>query len=87
MGAKEIGFEVVYRGEYYDYKIPGTWVFFQREKHYGGGFWLGQAFDDCYLFGLPWPVSLRQGMAYLSSLKPTVEPVIGSVDDFELTGE
>jgi hypothetical protein len=87
MGGKDSSFEVVYRGGIYHHYLPGKWVFFQREKHYGGGFWIGQAYDDGYLFGIPWPVSLREGIKFLSTLDrpPPGNFIGGDVDDFELT--
>lgn len=65
MGGKDSNFDVVYRGDVFHYQIPGRWVFFQREKVYGGGYWLGQAYDDFYLFGIERPVSLREGIDYI----------------------
>jgi hypothetical protein len=50
MGSKELGFDVVVRGDTRDYIKPGSYVFFQREKEHGGGFWLGQAYDDWFGF-------------------------------------
>lgn len=45
MGGKDHSFDVVYRGESRDWISPGKYVFFQRLKEYGGGYWLGQAYD------------------------------------------
>lgn len=42
MGSKNSKYEIVYRGEALKHLIPGQFVFFQREKEYGGGFWLGK---------------------------------------------
>ncbi|HFK7188729.1 TPA: hypothetical protein ACG0BA_004445 [Serratia odorifera] len=37
-----LGYQVVYRGETVDYIRPGSWVFFQRPIHCGGGYWCGE---------------------------------------------
>jgi hypothetical protein len=36
MGSKNSKYEIVYRGEALKHLIPGQFVFFQREKEYGG---------------------------------------------------
>ena len=80
MGSKELAFDVVMRGDTRDYIKPGSYVFFQREKEHGGGFWLGQAYDDWFGFVIEEPVSLRQGIEYLMSIK-RVEPQLGGFHD------
>ena len=37
MGSKNSKYVIVYRGEALKHLIPGQFVFFQREKEYGGG--------------------------------------------------
>lgn len=56
MAKKDLGFDIVYRGETRDWIEPGTYVFFQRLKERGVGFWLGQAYDDWFGFTLEEPV-------------------------------
>lgn len=56
MAKKDLGFDIVYRGETRDWIEPGTYVFFQRLKERGVGFWLGQAYDDWFGFTLVEPV-------------------------------
>lgn len=87
MGGKDLGFEVVYRGETRDRIEPGTYVFFQRQKEHGGGFWLGQAYDDWFGFVIEEPVSLRVGMNYLSDMNTVQQQghvFDDSLDDFRL---
>lgn len=42
MGKKDSNYQIVYRGEGLKNFIPGGWVFFQRPKECGGGYWLGR---------------------------------------------
>ncbi|SFR13920.1 hypothetical protein SAMN04487773_3265 [Enterobacter sp. kpr-6] len=65
MSGSDTGFEVVYRGQMHEYFIPGTRVFFQRLKEYGGGYWLGRVYDDAFIFDIERPVSLAEGMDYI----------------------
>lgn len=41
MGGKDLGFDVVYRSKTSNRIDPGKYVFFQRFKGHGGGYWLG----------------------------------------------
>ena len=52
MGVKDSNYQIVYRGEVLDHLIPSQWVFFQRLKSYGGGYWLGRTYQD---FLSVWP--------------------------------
>lgn len=65
MGVKDSKFQVVYRGEVLENLKPGGWVFFQRPKEYGGGYWLGRTYDDVFMIEYERPVSLNEGMRYL----------------------
>lgn len=56
MGGKDLGFDVVLRGQTRNHIMPGICVFFQRLKEHGGGFWLSQAYDDWFGFTLEEPV-------------------------------
>jgi len=87
MGGKDNKFDVVYRGETRDYIKPGTYVFFQRLKEHGGGYWLGQAYDDWFGFVIESPVSLREGMGYLITLANQKDRLMvfdDSLDDLNL---
>ncbi|EGT0646151.1 hypothetical protein MJ717_001900 [Cronobacter sakazakii] len=65
MGSKDLKYQVVYRGDKLETIIPGQWVFFQRLKEYGGGYWFGKTYDDCFWFEIERPVSLAEGLDYL----------------------
>lgn len=68
MAGKDTNYQIVYRGDYLECFHPGGWVFFQRSKEAGGGFWLGRTYDFVFMFELPRPVSLREGIIYLQQL-------------------
>ncbi|EDF5065187.1 hypothetical protein GB704_21060, partial [Salmonella enterica] len=68
MGSKNSKYVIVYRGEVLRHLIPGQFVFFQRKKEYGGGFWLGKTHEDGFEFVLEQPTSLSYGLAYLIRL-------------------
>lgn len=65
MGVKDSNFQVVYRGEVLENFKPGGWVFFQRPKACGGGYWLGRTYHDVFMIEYERPVSLNEGMRYL----------------------
>ncbi|EPL8382572.1 hypothetical protein P6153_005934, partial [Klebsiella pneumoniae] len=68
MGGKDTSYQVVYRGETLKHFKPGQCVFFQRERQYGGGYWLGKTHVDGFEFLLEQPTSLREGMLFLLTL-------------------
>ncbi|MFY7120412.1 hypothetical protein ACOTZF_17835 [Enterobacter cloacae complex sp. SHL021] len=88
MGSKNSKYVFVYRGEALEHLIPGQFVFFQRKKEYGDGFWLGKTHEDGFEFVLEQPTSLSYGLAYLISLS-SVEArhmeFVDDIDDFKLT--
>lgn len=87
MGGKVDHYIIVYRGEYEPYIAPGQYVFFQREKCYGGGYWFGEVMDGFYKFALEYPVSLSQGIQYWLSIQSAAEGgdvFDDSLDDFKL---
>lgn len=62
MGSKDDGgYDIVYRGELRDYIPPGRLVFFQRLKEYGGGYWLGKAYDNAFIFEIEGRCHLVRG--------------------------
>lgn len=76
-------YDVVHRGNVLNSIIPGKWIFFQRAKIYGGGWWFGRAYDDCFVFEFPYPTSLREGIEYLNRYESMcTQPAFD--DDFEL---
>ncbi|EIN2771765.1 hypothetical protein LOP64_003844 [Escherichia coli] len=86
MGGKDSNYQIIYRGDSLDYLRPGEWVFFQRKKEVGGGYWLGRTYPDFYQFGPELPVSLSQGLQYIMA-SDKVEAVSHIFDDdFELYG-
>lgn len=90
MGGKDLGFDVVYRGQTRQWIAPGKHVFFQRLKEHGGGYWLGQIYDDWFGFLIDEPISLRQGMDYLMTIRSQEKDIIkfdDSIDTFMLNGE
>lgn len=42
--------------------------FFQRPKECGGGYWLGRTYHNVFMIEYERPVSLSEGMIYLTSL-------------------
>jgi len=79
MGAKDSNYQIVYRGQTLDVYRPGGWVFFQRAKECGGGYWLGRTHDNVFMIEYERPISLREGMLFLLSMKQ----VEAKSDDFD----
>lgn len=69
MGVSDSKFQVVYRGEVLEHFKPGGWVFFQRPKECGGGYWLGRTYDGVFMIEYERPVSLYDGMDFLASMQ------------------
>ncbi len=67
MGGRDLNYQIVYRGEELEIFREGGWVFFQRLKEYGGGFWLGRTYGDTFIFGIEKPISLRKGILFLNA--------------------
>lgn len=85
MGSKDLGFDVVYRGETITYIREGRWVFFQRLKEYGGGYWLGRTYHDAFIFGLERPTSLFDGIGFIMDTMSVERNADKFDDDFTLT--
>lgn len=81
---KDARYDIIYRGEVRDFLTPGRWVLIQRAKEYGGGFWLGKAYDDCFWLELEKPTSLTDGIAYLLLTDRVQETANTFDDDFHL---
>jgi hypothetical protein len=84
MGGKDSNCSVVYRGETLEYFKEGEWLFFQRSKESGGGFWFGRTFSDCFWLEFERPTSLREGLLYLLALESMKARVGEFDDDFKL---
>lgn len=69
MAGSDTNYQIVYRGDCLECFDSGGWVFFQRPKEAGGGFWLGRTYDFVFMIELPCPVSLREGIIYLQQLR------------------
>lgn len=85
MGNKDGDYDILYRGETRDYIPPGRVMFIQRPKECGGGYWLGRAYDNAFIFELEHPVSLSQGIDYIMLMKRAAKHVDDFDDDFTLT--
>lgn len=84
MANTDSNYQIIYRGERLEHFFSGGWVFFQRLKEYGGGYWLGQTFEDGFVFGIERPVSLNEGLRYLMVVNSVAnQPDFD--DDFKLT--
>lgn len=79
MGGKDTNYQIVYRGQVLEHYRPAGWVFFQRPKECGGGYWLGRTYDDVFMMDHWRPISLSEGLAYLM----TVNQVEAKSDEFD----
>ncbi|HCR1107402.1 TPA: hypothetical protein OMU21_004981 [Klebsiella aerogenes] len=86
MGVKDSNYQVVYRGELLPRFVPGGWVLFQRAKQYGGGYWLGRTYDDCFWLEFDKPTSLADGIAYIITYRSVEAQSHIFDDDFQLEG-
>lgn len=86
MGVKDRNYQVIYRGQTLEYYNPGQWVFFQRAKEYGGGFWFGRTYDDCFLLEFHTPTSLAIGLEYIITADKNERQFMNFDDDFHLEG-
>lgn len=85
MGGKDSNYTVVYRGESLDQYIEGKWVFFQRSKESGGGYWFGRTFSDCFWLEFDQPTSLSIGIKYLLTYEDVATRRHEFDDEFTLT--
>ena len=65
MATPENNYQVVYRGEYLENFKPGGWVFFQRAKEHGGGYWLGRTYEGVFIIEYEKPTSLYDGIGFV----------------------
>jgi hypothetical protein len=84
MAKRDDNYQIIYRGDTLTKYVPGGWVFFQRPKKNGGGYWLGRTIDGAFMFEFSEPVSLSQGLLYLQQLSSDVTENLPADDDFSL---
>lgn len=82
---KDSSYDVIYRGMEVDYIPIGRWVFFQRLKEYGGGYWLGRVDENCFMLAIERPVSLSEGIDFMLQLNRVEKDFLTFDDDFQLT--
>lgn len=85
MGGKDANYQIVYRGESLKQFNEGEWVFFQRRKEYGGGYWVGRTLSCCFWLEFERPTSLFEGINFLNELNRTHQQGKDFDDDFTLT--
>ena len=64
-GKKDSNHQIIYRDQVLERFTHSGWVFFQRPKECGGGFWLGRTYEDCFWLELEFSVSLYDGLGFL----------------------
>ncbi|HDR2353297.1 TPA: hypothetical protein QCH65_000441 [Enterobacter roggenkampii] len=84
MGAPDLNYQVVYRGQQLERYVPGGWVMFQRPKECGGGYWLGRTYDDCFWFEFDRPTSLGDAIEYIIGYEKVSKNYLEFDDDFHL---
>lgn len=65
--SKDSDYLIIYRGEIHHRIEPGRWVLIQRAREYGGGWWLGRAYDDVFMLEFEKPSSMGDGIKYILS--------------------
>ncbi|KEC97945.1 hypothetical protein P820_01622 [Klebsiella pneumoniae UCI 17] len=65
MGGKDRNYTVVYRGDFIDAVPDGRWMMIQRGKEYGGGYWFGRAYADCFWLEFERPMPLSSCVEYV----------------------
>ncbi len=82
--SKDSDYLVIYRGEEHQRITPGRWVLIQRAREYGGGWWLGRAYDDVFMLEFERPSSMSDGISYILSHGRMQNATLWD-DDFQLT--
>ncbi|POP42352.1 lF-82 [Superficieibacter electus] len=80
---KDLGYTVIHRGVMIPHVEPGRWTFIQRAKEYGGGWWFGRVYDDCFMLEFERPSSLSEGIRYILSYE-RMNQMPSFDDDFKL---
>ncbi|WP_105577115.1 lF-82 [Cronobacter sakazakii] len=65
--SKDSDYVIIYRGEIHHRITPGRWVLIQRAREYGGGWWLGKAYDDVFMLEFEKPSSMAVATEYIMS--------------------
>lgn len=65
MGGKDRNYTVVYRGDFIDAVPDGRWMMIQRGKEFGGGYWFGRAYADCFWLEFERPMPLSSCVEYV----------------------
>lgn len=65
MSKSDSNYQVVYRGDSLQNFKPGGWVFFQRAKAHGGGYWLGRTYEGVFIIEYEKPISLYDGIGFI----------------------
>lgn len=81
---KDGRYDIIYRGEMRECLTPGRWVFIQRAKEYGGGYWLGKGYEDYFWLELETPTSLIAGIDYIHASERVAAAANTFDDDFHL---
>lgn len=87
MGGKDANYQIVYRNENLEFFHEGQWVFFQRSKESGGGYWLGRTYPFCFMLEFDRPTSLHEGLRYIMIADKVESQSHVFDDDFELTSD
>jgi len=84
MGGKDSNYTIVYRCDTLARMQEGGWVIFQRAKAYGGGFWLGRTYNDCFWLEFDKPTCLSDAITYIISYSSMLNMKQGFDDEFRL---
>lgn len=84
MGGSDSNYQVIYRGESLENFREGEWVFFQRAKEFGGGYWFGRTYSNCFMLEFDGPTSLSEGIKYIIAYDSLPMTPCGFDDEFRL---
>jgi hypothetical protein len=69
MDGLDSDYQVVYCDEKLLRFVSGGWVFFQRLRIHGGGYWLGRIYDNVFMIEYERPTTLSEGLVFLRLMK------------------
>lgn len=84
MGGKDLNYTVVYRGDFIESVPEGRWMMIQRGKEYGGGYWFGKAYADCFWLEFERPMSLADCVEYVVRYDQISSGEQGFEEEFKL---